>query len=326
MAVKSRNDWIISSCDKMSTKEELARNYIMNMTNRCIKMFKYNNLPDSIKAKDLEYILQNKGYACISKVNDKLYAFDCALGGMLNEYYLPTIAIVTNPFLEYNAQLTIDKECIIIKNSSTYQNLLDIHKKYAYLLAECDISLKYCAWHSREINLVVAENDSAKKDAENILDTIIKGEKLGIIGGKQGLNNISTYPYAQGSDSTIKSLIELRQYIYASWYIDIGINANYNMKRESLNDAEVGINENTLLPLIDDMLECRKEAIEQINKMFGTNISVELNSVWDKIQTVSELDTELLETQVESIKQEEEQDETQRDDKSNDSEQTSSDK
>lgn len=325
--VPARNDWCTSNITKLPTKKELATNYVMNMINRCLKMFEYNNLPKTINQKDLEFILQNKGYACICKVNGKLYAFDCTLGGESNAYYLPTIAIVTNPYLKFNEQLVIGKDCIIIKNSSTYQNLLDIHRKYAYLLAECDLSLKYGAWHSREVNLVVAENDSAKKDAEKILGKIIDGEDLGIIGGRQGLNNISTYPYSQGNDTTIKSLIELRQYIYASWYIDIGINANYNMKRESLNDAEVGINENTLLPLIDDMIDSRIEGIEEVNKLFGTDISVKLNSVWDKIQTMSELDTDLLQAQVESTKDEnmeEVENVIERNDESNNNDETTS--
>ena len=35
-----------------------------------------------------------------------------------------------------------------------------------------------------------------------------------------------------------------------------------------------------LLPMVDDMLKWRKTACEQINAMFGTNISVDKNSSW----------------------------------------------
>lgn len=335
----NRNDWLFNAdCKELASKEDLAKDYLMTMVNRCIQMFEYENLPETITGKDIEFIVQNLGYACFTKVNNNYYVFNCSLGGVPNEYYIPTLAIVVNPYLKFNEQLVIDKDCVIIKNDSTYQGLLNMHKKYANLLAEVDISLKYGCWNSRLLNLIVAETDKAKKDAENILQKIVDGEEIGIIGGKQGLENIKTYPYSAGSDNTIKSLLELRQYLYATWYIDLGINANYNMKRESLSANEVAVNEDTLLPLVDDMLQVREQAVEKINKMFGLNISVKLNSSWEKIQTAVEneeeqndINTDLLEAQVEQTlaqaqpqedNKEVVEDETKRDDKSNDSNET----
>ena len=66
----------------------------------------------------------------------------------------------------------------------------------------------------------------------------------------------------------------------ASFFNDIGLQANYNMKRESINDSEAGMNEESLKPFIDDMLESRQEAIKRINEQFDTNISVKLSSSW----------------------------------------------
>ena len=79
-------------------------------------------------------------------------------------------------------------------------------------------------------------------------------------------------------------MIESEQYIKASWYNDLGLNANYNMKRESINSGESQLNDDALLPLIDDMLQCRKNAIEKINSMFDTSISVSLASAWEDNQ------------------------------------------
>ena len=332
--IQNRNDWLISvDATKLASKTDLANDYVMLMVNRCIQMFEYENLPKTITAKDIEFVVQNIGYACFTKVGSDYYVLNCSLGGVPNAYYLPTLAIVANPYLKFNKSLEIDKDCVIIKNDSTYQGLLNLHKKYANLLAEVDISLKYGCWNSRLLNLVVAETDSAKKDAEKILNKIVDGDEVGIIGGKQGLENIQTYPYSAGSDNTIKSLLELRQYLYATWYIDLGINANYNMKRESLSANEVAVNEDTLLPLVDDMLQVREQAIDKINKMYGLNISVKLNSSWEKIQTAVEneeeqndINTDLLEAQVEQTQalaqepqEEEVEDDTKRDDKSDDS-------
>ena len=52
------------------------------------------------------------------------------------------------------------------------------------------------------------------------------------------------------------------------------------MKREALNSSESSINNDILFPLVDNMLEQRKQGCDRINKLYGTNISVKLNSSW----------------------------------------------
>ena len=53
------------------------------------------------------------------------------------------------------------------------------------------------------------------------------------------------------------------------------------MKRERLTANEVEANTDNLYPLVDDMLKCRRLALEKINEMFGLNIEVQFNSSWD---------------------------------------------
>ena len=65
------------------------------------------------------------------------------------------------------------------------------------------------------------------------------------------------------------------------FFHEIGINANYNMKRETLNTSETSVNEQALLPLLDDMLKQRQRGFERVNEKYGTNISVKLNSIWE---------------------------------------------
>lgn len=78
----------------------------------------------------------------------------------------------------------------------------------------------------------------------------------------------------------ITQLIELIQYYKASMYNELGLNANYNMKRERLNLGEVSMNVDVLLPYVDNMLKERQNAVEKINEMFDTEISVKLASSW----------------------------------------------
>ena len=60
------------------------------------------------------------------------------------------------------------------------------------------------------------------------------------------------------------------------------------MKREAVNTSEAQLNNDSLLPLIDDMLRQRQIGVEKINKMFGTNITVSLASSWEDRQEATE--------------------------------------
>ena len=63
-----------------------------------------------------------------------------------------------------------------------------------------------------------------------------------------------------------------------------GLNANANMKRESINDAEIKADDKTMIPLIDMMLDEETKGWEKVNKMFGLNVKVKLNDVWKKMK------------------------------------------
>ena len=52
------------------------------------------------------------------------------------------------------------------------------------------------------------------------------------------------------------------------------------MKRESLNSVESQLNDDALLPLVNNMLQCRIDGFNKVNEKYGTNITVELNSSW----------------------------------------------
>jgi hypothetical protein len=52
------------------------------------------------------------------------------------------------------------------------------------------------------------------------------------------------------------------------------------MKREALSESETGLNDDSLMPLCEDMLRCRQEDMDRVNAMFGTNIQVYLDSSW----------------------------------------------
>lgn len=304
MEIKSRDNWIIGIVDDgiIRDKKQLQSQYMWYMLNRTQSLFKYENLPNTIPQKDLELLLQVNGFAIITKVNDNLYALYGGLGGEPNPYYLPTIATVANPALKYSANLVIDEDCVVISNDATKESLIPMYRKYSALLAETDITLRFNSINARVETLLMADNDNTRKSAELFLKQIEDGKQIGVIASNQFFEGIQATPYG-GTGTTIKDTIELQQYLKASWFNELGLNANYNMKREAINDAEAGMNDDILLPLIDDMLRQRQLGIEKVNAMFGTNITVDFDSSWKR--NIEEMDIMLDNMEQESEEPEE---------------------
>lgn len=299
--VNSRNEWIIGSVvNPLEDRDYLLKHTIIQMLNKTTRMFKYKNLPETIKQKDLEIQLQVGGFAIWKKVDGKLYTFRGGLGGKPNPYYLPTIAVVANPALNYNASLEIDKDCVVMLNDHFYEGLMPLHNKYGNLLVDGEISLKYAIINARVPALVQSDNDNTYASAMAFFEKITKGEGYGIIASKEFFDGIRSHDFYK--ESHIKDLIESIQYIKGSWYNELGLNAAFNMKREAINEAEAGLNEDILYPTVDTMLECRKVALERVNKMFGTNIEVELDSIWLKNREQDDLIEDKIEAEVEDLK------------------------
>ena len=284
--VPNRSNWSFDVCSQDLSLDKLTEYYIKDTLIRTQKMFKYNNLPKTIPKEQLELLLQRNGYAVITKVNGELYAFYGGLGGEPNEYYLPTIATVANPALKFSKSMVIDKECVVIKNDVMFMGLMPLIQSTSYLLAQADISFKYALINGRMKAIVTAPNDEVKASLDEMFKQIEKGSSLKVVVDDDLMNELKVSPY--GTNDNGIDIIELKQYIIGSFYQKLGIQSNFNMKREALNSAESALNDDILYPLIDEMLEERQKGVEKINELYGTNISVELSSVWKQLRDQEE--------------------------------------
>lgn len=270
-------------------------NHTIYMLIRTGSMFKWSGLPDTIPEMFLELYLQVNGFACFAKDknSDKLYAFFGGLGGEPDPYYQPTICTVANPALNLTEMYRINADCVIIRNDQFMHGLIPMFNKYASMLAENELSLNMASINTRIQQAISAGDDRAKESAELFLKKLIEGD-IAVLADNAFLDSdtIKTLPFSNTSSTgVIGDLIEYEQYIKASWYNEMGLNANYNMKREALNSAESSINDDILFPLIDEMLKLRKEGAQAVNNMFGTDINVELASSWhdNKIEEQEEI-------------------------------------
>ena len=149
---------------------------------------------------------------------------------------------------------------------------------------------------ARTTNIISASDDNTLESVKTYLKELEKGT-LGVIQQNPFLNedDLKVQPAASSTGTRITDLIEVEQYLKASMYNELGLQANYDMKRESINSNEAQLNDDVLQPLIDNMLTERQNACEELNKLFGTNISVELNSAWRDNEEERELALDNLE-------------------------------
>lgn len=293
--IPSRANWDFGNVKPiLKDKHFLTLTYIRYMLSRTQRMFEYENLPETIPQRDMELLLQTNSFIIGCKdSNGKLYVMYGGLGGLPSPYYQPTIAIVANPYLRLNKTLKLEDyanrenpDAVIIWNDSAHIGLLPMFERYASMIAEVDISLRVACVNSRIPAFFKAKDDTTKDSIESMLEKIEDGE-IAVIGTEEDLiengDKTLTERFNVERVGTIKELIELKQYLTGSWYNEVGLNANFNMKREAINESEADLNEDALLPYVADMLESRRKGWEAFNKMFGTNVKIKLSSSWYKI-------------------------------------------
>ena len=102
-------------------------NYLLTKT---LSMFEWDGLPETIPSKELEKLLQNNGYAYITKVNGELYAFNGCLGGEVDVYGNPTTIIISNVALNFNKTLNIAEDGVLVLSDDMKMGLLPLFNKH----------------------------------------------------------------------------------------------------------------------------------------------------------------------------------------------------
>lgn len=273
-------------------KDTAVNHYIDNYLTKTQSMFVYTNLPVTIPQGELEHLLQTAGNCFVAKVNGELYALNGNAGGEPDAYNRPTQYIVANPYLKLNKVYEIGKDGVLFKNDYYMNGLLPLIGKFAVLLTDSNISLNTATILSRITMLISASDDKTKQSADLFMQKILDGD-FSVIGESAFFDGVKLQNTQTGGKQDIMQLVELIQYYKANLLNELGLNANFNMKRERLNRNEVAMNIDVLLPFVDNMLYERQQAVEAINEMFGTEITVDLASSW---KTTHEQNDELEQT------------------------------
>lgn len=246
---------------------------------KTLSMFNYENLPATLNPIFIERQLQTVGYVFITEVNEQLYAFNGSLGGELDVYGQPTTISITSPALHFTKTLDLHKDGVLLQNNDLRLPLLPIIERHNTLLVENEITMFLATYNARIQTLISAGDDRTKVSAEKYLEKVIAGE-LGVIGENHMFDGIKSQNTTVGSTTDLSKIVEFHQYVKASLNNEIGLNANFNMKRERINVKEVELNTDALYPLIDNLLLSRVAGVTNLNDMYGLEVEVDFGSVW----------------------------------------------
>ena len=262
-----------------SDKTKVFENYCKYTFTRTQSMFTYEGLPDTIPVQWLESYLQRNGSCCIAEHDGKLYALLGNAGGELDEYYQPTLYTVANPALNLSKTFKIGEDCVYCKNDYDAIGLVPLVSRYCGLMTENLLTVRISDINMRMMNLLSAPDDNTLQSTKQYLKDLENG-RLGVVGETPFFEGLKLQSKGVGNGDYMIQFIELQQYLKGSMYNELGINANFNMKREALSGQEVALNDDALMPLIDDMLKQRRAMCDELNEMFGLNVSVDYGSTW----------------------------------------------
>lgn len=238
---------------------------------------------------DYDFIMENLimcGHIAAVKTKSGFRLLNGVLGGKRNEFYRPTEIIVDNPVLG-DIRAVNDKEGKMIYLTPHdrlhtpplgFGGLSDLIGSTAQLLADNTASINIAQINGRVLAVYSAGNQQEATAAEIVLKEMYKGQPYKVVSGQNILSKFDVNPIASTVTSAmLKELVELRQYILAQFWNAIGIDANFNMKRERLVSAEVEANTTSLKVPISTILSELNAGFDICNKIFGTDIHARLN-------------------------------------------------
>lgn len=277
---------------KTNFEESLAMNnythmqYAYRLMELSISMFEWKNLPEGIDERFLEMVLFTDGHAVFFK-DDELgdyLALQCLINGKLNVYRIPINrrAFAVNG---YQKQLT-DKDSVIIFNNMLHTNSwLDV-KMFAKRLYNLDRIIDVNA-NAQKTPILIKGNEQQRLTLNNLYKEydgnapVIFADKSLDMNALQVLSTQAPY--------VADKIYQLKTQIWNEALTYLGISNVSFQKRERMVSDEVTRSQGGTVASRYSRLNARRQACEQINKMFGLNIECNFREDYQFAEEIMDL-------------------------------------
>lgn len=254
------------------------RYFFKYLLQKAMSVFKWS-FPDNWDADFFLYALYIYGF--VGVFDSKIYGVipqNCTLQGN-NVFYRPKKIVVSNPALPYVESYNIDVNCTVIKLQPDYTPPIDIVSFYAAKMALAAEAIDMNLQNSKLAYVMVAGNKTAAESLKKLFDEIMSGKPAVVIDKnlmrEDGSAAWETFSAELKQNYIASELLSDLRKIEAMFATDIGIpNANTDKKERLISD-EVNANNAETATRAELWLTTLKKGIEQTNKMFNLNISVD---------------------------------------------------
>ena len=239
-----------------------------------ISRFKWDNLPDTVDERFLELTLFEQGMAVFFDDDVLGYlALTTMIGGMLDVYRIPTqrTAYANNGF---NMHLD-NTNSVIIWNNKLRENMTYGCEMFARRLYECDRTIDVNI-KAQKTPILITCSENQRLTLKNTYEqytgnapVIFADKDIDILKSLQAIPTLAPY--------VADKLLVTKSQIWNECLTWLGIsNTNYQKKERLISD-EVNRNMGGTIASRNSGLDRRKQACDEINRMFGLNVSVKFN-------------------------------------------------
>lgn len=290
--------------DSMICDEQFFH-YYNTIENMLTTMFVYENLPETLPAREIEHNLIRYGSCLIVRFADgTYYAGVPALRGQINNYGFGEQAICTtrNGKKVYDSYYNKEgSNAILIWNNSQYMPDFDIFR-YANLFADVDKSINLNVINSRLHPIPVARDGKLKQAIDGIFKNIRKGKKTYSVINDVSFSDIvnnkdNAIPVLNLTDVTNADKIQYLSKLHDDLVARLGrlygqnINSNGKMAQQTIKELSGYDTLSAIIPY--DRLACRKDAFEKFGKFIGLeNVTVKFNHAWEHLLDDCEVSSE----------------------------------
>lgn len=265
---------------------ETGYNYWFNkLLLRCMSIFNWNNLPETLPEREIELNILLTGHCVIFKHHDEIVTQCTQLFNNQDSiYYYPNKAIYSNPKIKSDT-LKIGVNAEIIYNTPLQDNIfylpsdggmLTFISRYARMLADIESTLNIYTVNERLVSFPTASNDNTKNSLVRFFEKLAIGRRE-IISDNSIVEQFRNVDVVRTNiKDGVNDWIIARDKILEQFYRDIGVKM-YNPKKAQVTEDEIESNSQVLLISLKDLLKERQQGVERVNKMFGTNITVEIS-------------------------------------------------
>lgn len=263
--------------------------YVNRLTELSISMFDWKNLPNTIDARFLELSLFNDGMAVFFKDEVMGYlGLQVMIGGTLDVYRIP---ITRTAFAQNGYQMKLDQSnSVIIFNNMLHTNsILDVQemsKRLYEIQRTIDVNVI-----QQKTPKIITCTENQRLVMKNLYAQYMGNEPF-IFGDKNlDLSGIKTFDTT--SPYVADKLYDLKTQYWNEALTYLGISNVNTVKKERMITDEVQRNLGGTIASRYSRLFMRQQACEQINKMFGLNISVDYREDMQVLDTYNAIEADL---------------------------------